>query len=179
MNYKKIHFFDMEMCCWNDGRVPNVGEIIEISFATLDVKTLEITKKTQLYVKPDKDQVSDECETLTRISQEKINKVGRPLRDIVQTIQKKVGGKKAIFASWGRDDLYLEKECLSKNLASPIVENINIETLFGLKHQTGSNSVSLTRALGVYGLEFEGEQHSALDDAYNLAKLYREMIKNA
>lgn len=178
MNYKKIHFFDMEMCCWDDGRKPNVGEIIEISFATLDIEKMEIISTNQFYVKPEKDEISEKCFELTNISQSKINKVGRPLKDVIKTIKNKVGGKKAIFASWGRDDLYLQKECENKNIDCHIIECINVETLFGLKHKVGGNSFGLDSALNKYGLSFEGQKHSALDDAINLARLFVEMNKN-
>lgn len=177
MNYKKIHFFDMEMCCWNDGRKPSTGEIIEISFATLDVESMKIIKDVQFYVKPDKDLISDECEQLTGISQKLINKRGRPLKEVLRSIKKSIGGNKAIFASWGRDDTYLFNECQSKNLDNPFIECLNIATLYGLKHQNNSNSISLTDALHGYDLEFEGKQHSAYFDAINLARLYIEMTK--
>lgn len=177
MNYKKIIFFDMEMCCWNDGRKPTTGEIIEISFAVVDIESLTISKRVQFYVRPDEDLISPECHKLTGISQLNINKAGRSLSEVVSSIKKSIGGKKAIFASWGRDDLYLFEQCRHKNIQAPFYENLNIATLYGIKHQTNSNSISLQGALANYGLEFEGRKHSAYADAYNLAKLYIEMIK--
>jgi inhibitor of KinA sporulation pathway (predicted exonuclease) len=177
MNYKKLIVFDMEMCCWNDGRKPSTGEIIEISFAIIDIETLTVSKRVQFYVKPDNDLISPECEELTGISQSKINKMGRPLVEVMSSIKKSVGGKKSVFASWGRDDLYLFNECNNKGISEPFYENINIATLYGIKHQTNSHSISLDNALKEYGLKFEGRKHSAHADAYNLAKLYIEMNK--
>ena len=38
-------------------------------------------------------------------------------------------------------------------------------------------SLSLFNAMAAFGLEFEGQQHSGIDDAYNVSRLLAEMVK--
>lgn len=42
---------------------------------------------------------------------------------------------------------------------------------------TAPSSLSLTNALTTLGLEFEGHQHSGIDDAHNIARILSQMVK--
>lgn len=177
MNFNKIILFDLEMCCWNDGRIPSTGEIIEIGLVELDLLTKKITKEASILVKPDYDEVSDFTELLTGHSSRKILKQGVPLHTAIRRVLRTFGGKGTIYGAWGRDDLYLANECDKKGVKMPFKEFINIYNLFGFKYRPGSNSVSLKEALRTTGVDFEGRAHSGLVDARNLANLYLEIIK--
>ena len=82
MNYQKIVFFDLEMCCWNEGD-KSTGEIIEIGLAEVDLVKMEIIKRAQYYVKPENDEISRFCTELTGITPKTIKRQGRPLSEVL------------------------------------------------------------------------------------------------
>ena len=174
MNYGKIVFFDLEMCCWEDKK--ETGEIIEIGLAVLDLEKNEIIKKGQYYVKPSKDEISLFCTNLTKITPLIIKKQGRPLKEVIHTMVKNFGGKNSVYAAWGRDDTVLFNECSSKKIKQPFEEYLNIATYYRLHKKEKGDRVSLQKALAQENVIFEGEAHSGLVDAYNLAKLYQKVF---
>lgn len=105
MNYNRVVCFDLEMCCWNENGVGTTGEIIEVGLAEIDLSAGKIVKRAQYFVKPEKDEISLFCAELTGITPRKIEKQGRPLVEVLQSMVKNFGGSNKIYASWGRDDL--------------------------------------------------------------------------
>jgi inhibitor of KinA sporulation pathway (predicted exonuclease) len=174
MIFNKIVCYDLEMCCWDDGRSPRTGEIIEVGLAIVDLEKKEIIKRGQYYVIPDNDGISDFCTSLTGITQHKINKQGRKLVDVVESIRRNFGGKQAIYASWGRDDKVLFSECDRKDIEKPFYETLNVKTLYKLQHKDNGR-YGMKKAIHRNGLEMEGKHHSGADDAYNLGKLLISM----
>lgn len=120
MNYNRVVCFDLEMCCWNENGVGTTGEIIEIGLAEIDLAAGEIVKRAQYFVKPEKDEISLFCAELTGITPRKIEKQGRPLAEVIQSMVKNFGGSNKIYASWGRDDLILLNECREKGPFCPV-----------------------------------------------------------
>lgn len=88
MNYNRVVCFDLEMCCWNENGVGTTGEIIEIGLAEIDLAAGEIVKRAQYFVKPEKDEISLFCAELTGITPRKIEKQGRPLAEVIQSMVK-------------------------------------------------------------------------------------------
>lgn len=172
MNYKKIVCFDLEHCCWAENN--RIGEIIEIGVAEIDTASGDV-RKSQYYVKPEKDEVSDYCLSLTGIGQKTVNKQGRPLGGVLVTLAKNYGGVNKIYACWGKDDEDLKKECENKGLISPINHCLNLAMLAGLQFR-GSKNLSQVEVMDKFGLYFEGRRHSGVDDAYNLALLAPKLI---
>ena len=93
MNYQRIVCLDLEMCCWDDGRDPRTGEIIEFGLAEVDLIEGKVIKRAQYYVKPDTHEVSEFCTELTGITQKIVDKQGRPFADVLATVTKNFGGK--------------------------------------------------------------------------------------
>ena len=170
MNYKKIVIFDLEMCCWENEK--RIGEIIEIGLVSVDLESREITKEAQYYVKPEKDNISEYCTNLTKITPKIIKKEGRPLSEVIKTIQKNFGGKNTIYGAWGRDDQVLVEECKNKKIPLFLNEFVNIATWYRMKKLENGSRVSLELALKEQGLSFEGQAHSGIVDAKNTAKLF-------
>lgn len=169
MNYRQIKFFDLEMCCWPD-REPRTGEIIEIGVASVDLDRREITDRSQYYVLPEKDDISDYCTNLTGITQKRLDKQGRPLGDVIESMVNKYG-KHSIYAAWGRDNHVLRKECEAKGLVMPFYEFVNVKTLFMIHHKIKKGKIGMRAAMERSGLDFIGRQHDGANDAYNLARL--------
>ncbi len=99
MNFDRIVCFDLEMCCWNDGRTSRTGEIIEIGVAELDLNTGRIVRRAQHYVRPEHDEISPFCTELTGIKPDLIEKNGKPLATILRSIEQKFGGRHKIYAA--------------------------------------------------------------------------------
>ncbi|MGF1701369.1 exonuclease domain-containing protein [Photobacterium makurazakiensis] len=176
MNFNRIVCFDLEMCCWNDGRESRTGEIIEIGVAELDLASGEIVRRAQHFVKPEHDEVSPFCTELTGIKPEVIEKNGKPLGIILKSIEQKFGGRHKIYAAWGRDDLILHNECKEKDVKVPFNEFLNIATLFRLQRHVYKKRCGQRAAMEMAGIEWEGRQHSGYDDAYNLARLTKTLF---
>ncbi|CAM4194796.1 exonuclease domain-containing protein [Vibrio astriarenae] len=176
MNHNRIVCFDLEMCCWNQDGVGTTGEIIEIGLAEIDLVKQEVVKRAQYYVKPEKDEVSLFCVELTGITPRKIEKQGRPLEAVLQSVVKNFGGANKIYASWGRDDLILKKECQQKGIELPFKEFINLATLYRIQNRLKDKRIGHKAAQEAKGIDWEGRQHSGYVDAYNLAKLALTML---
>lgn len=171
MNFNRVVCFDLEMCCWNEDGKGRTGEIIEVGLAEIDLVTGQVVKRAQYYVQPEHDQVSLFCHELTGISPRKIEKQGRPLKDVLHSMMKNFGGPNKIYAAWGRDDLILAEECKQKGLEVPFKEFLNLATLFRINKRFKNNRMGQKAALDMMNIEWEGRQHSGYVDAYNLAKL--------
>ena len=176
MNHNRIVCFDLEMCCWNEDGVGTTGEIIEVGLAEIDLTKGEIVKRAQYYVKPEQDEVSLFCAELTGITPRKIEKQGRPLADVLKSMIKNFGGTNKIYASWGRDDLILAKECQAKGIEMPFRECINLATLYRVQHRLKDKRIGHRAAQEAQNIQWEGRQHSGYVDAYNLAKLALTML---
>lgn len=170
MNYNQIKCFDLEMCCWDDGRDPRTGEIIEIGIACIDLVKKEIVDRSQYYVLPEKDEVSEFCTQLTGITQSRLDKQGRPLKDVLESMTNKYG-RHSIYAAWGRDNMVLQKECTAKGLEMPFYEYFNLKSLFMINRRLKKGKIGMRKSMEIAGLEFEGNQHSGVVDAENLARL--------
>lgn len=176
MNHNRVVCFDLEMCCWNQDGVGTTGEIIEVGLAEIDVLKEEIVKRAQYYVKPETDEVSKFCSELTGITPRKIEKQGRPLEEVIQSMIKNFGGANKIFAAWGRDDLILSQECEQKSIPMPFKEFINLATLYRVQNRVKDKRIGHREAQENKGIEWEGRQHSGYVDAYNLAKLALKIL---
>jgi inhibitor of KinA sporulation pathway (predicted exonuclease) len=176
MNFDRIVCFDLEMCCWNDGRISRTGEIIEIGLAELDLNSGRIVRRAQYYVCPEHDEISPFCTELTGIKPNVIEKNGKPLSVILKSIEQKFGGRHKIYAAWGHDDHILKKECLAKGLNVPFREYLNLATLFKLQRHVTNKRLGQRAAMEIAGVAWEGRQHSGYVDAFNLARLAETMF---
>ncbi|WED20551.1 exonuclease domain-containing protein [Vibrio sp. JC009] len=176
MNYNRVVCFDLEMCCWNVDGKGTTGEIIEVGLAEIDLAKKEIVKRAQYYVKPEKDEISLFCSELTGITPRKIQKQGRPLAEVIQSMVKNFGGPNKIYAAWGRDDQILKLECKAKDIEMPFNEFINLATIFRMQNRLKDKRIGHRAAQESKEIEWEGRQHSGYVDAYNLAKLALEML---
>ncbi|MFK4135944.1 exonuclease domain-containing protein [Pseudomonas luteola] len=171
MDYSKLVSFDMEMCCWNEGD-RDVGEIISIGLVEIDLHRGVLLRESQYIVKPVKDAVSEYCTQLTGLTQALVNKQGKPLHDVLDSIKRKFGGPQKIYTAWGTDDQYLSKQCSELGIeSSPIQSCLNAAQLYAIRKRHKGGRLSMVKAMASEGLTFQGKQHSALDDARNLARL--------
>ncbi len=175
MNYTKLIAFDLEMCCWNDGRKPSTGEIIEIGLVEIDLEQGTLTRAAQYYVLPEHDEVSEFCTELTGITPHTIKRQGRHLEDVLRTIEKRFGFKSRIYLAWGRDESVLFDECASKGIDLYRFDFINYSMWYKVKSRFKNKRVGMRKAMLRENVEWVGKQHSGVVDAYNLGRLFLQV----
>jgi len=162
---------DLEATCWR-GHPPTGmhNEIIEIGISGVDYKTKEIKFKDTILVKPKYSEISAFCTELTSIDQALIDREGVSFEKACQILRDKYKSRDRIWLSWGEyDKNQVERDCKLKGVENPFGRtHFNLKPLFsfafGIKQDLG-----VAGALSHLGLEFEGNAHRAIDDAYNTA----------
>lgn len=169
-------FFDIEQTCWDVGEAPEgfIPETIQIGICEYNPITDIIGRKQSFFVKP-KSKISEYCTNLTGITEKKL-KSARNLSEVCNKVAE-LYSKHKVWVSWGRDDLMLKKDCDAQNAISPVSNNhldfsVFYTTMFGLR-----KFPSLVRSLEKNNIDFEGNQHDAMHDAINTAKLYSVVAK--
>lgn len=176
----KILVFDLECTCWMGH--PPIGmrqEIIEIGACLFDSETNEILNKKSIIIKPQASVISEFCQKLTSISQEMVDQ-GVSFSEACDMLKDEYGSATVVSAAWGRSDMsYMLSDCDHKGLKSPFSgTHWNIQKRFA-KFMNSRNEVSVANALKAIGLEFDGRQHRAVDDAYNSAVVMKHMLKGS
>lgn len=171
VDYGIIVCMDMEMACWEkDTHHKTVGEVISIGLVELCLESGKQLREAHYYVKPETDEISDFCQSLTGITQKIVNKDGRPLEVVLSSIKDKFGGKK-IYAAWGGDGEILRERCADKGFESPLPNFINAAHIYMARKRHHGGRVSLKKAMSASGISFDGKQHNALVDAKALASV--------
>jgi inhibitor of KinA sporulation pathway (predicted exonuclease) len=169
-------YFDVEQTCWSAPPPPGMQqEIIEIGVAAMDLETLEITLEKSYFVRPRRWEISAKCTQLTGISTDDI-RTARPFPEVLTGITREFTPSKGLCCTWGDDAALIAKACQSYGLKSPFRNLIDLAVihkhLFLLKDQSG-----LRKAIEMLGLSFVGEQHTALADALNTARVHASLIR--
>lgn len=179
MPLDKIVVVDLEASCWR-GHPPEgqVSEIIEVGVCLLDIKTLEITKKRGLLVKPLMSEISSFCTELTTITQDLLDREGTTLKEACEILVGEYNSRKRVWASFGNyDRTMFEKDCRAHGVKYPFgKKHVNVKTWFALKEQL-SGEKGMARALEHLSLPLEGTHHRGVDDAYNIAKILGHCIR--
>ena len=82
-----------------------------------------------------------------------------------------------VMASWGERDIEFIEDELDHYRMYDILLPDNLDCKAAYRTHKGLNKkVGLLKALRMENMEFEGEQHRALDDAVNLLRLFRKFI---
>lgn len=178
VRHDRILFVDVELTCWQEappeGETP---EIIEIGIAELDVATLEVGRSHSYLVRPVLSSVSEYCSDLTGITPTDLRKRGRPLAEVYSSIAKDFGSRSKQWLAWGPDRRAIDRDAFSKKLVSPFSAAF-VDMGLEFKLSLGfSQSVSLTDAMAMAGLERSGRIHSGENDAVQTALLWAEMAR--
>ena len=174
----KFIVYDIEATCW-EGRPPGmVQETIEIGAVELDRFGREISLFSRLVKPVIHPQLSYFCQRLTQIDQADINRARgfeRVIRDFKDWIG--VGYDEYLLASWGdfdRKQLIRDSD-LHKLDSWWVDEHINLKAQYQSIRRLPKKR-GLKSAVKHEGYEWEGEQHRALVDAQNTAKIFCGMI---
>lgn len=164
---------DFEATCWR-GRPPKgmYNEIIEIGITGVDYRTKEIKFKDTIIVKPKFSEISAFCTELTSIDQKLIDDEGVEFEEACKILRDKFKSRDRIWLSWGQyDKNQIEKDCELKGEENPFGRtHFNLKPLFSFAFGL-TQDLGVSTALDHLGLEFEGNAHRAIDDAYNTARI--------
>jgi len=177
-----IVFFDLEMNC-TDKTKDNLGywETISIGAVKYNIKRNTIERFYSL-IKPQFNAVlSNKCMELTNIEQNEINNANK-FREVFTKLEQWIKGQKSIFVSWGAEDIRtIKKENKINGFRLRIVNEmlnnyIDFQSEFCLDYIKTRQVISLTNALKDMGREFDGRKHNALNDAFNLYRVYKAYV---
>jgi inhibitor of KinA sporulation pathway (predicted exonuclease) len=150
-------------------------EIIEIGASLVSASGHEVDH-FQRFVRPlRRPQLTAFCRDLTHIDQARVS-AASPLSAVWPQFERWLSGHQAHlcgWASWGEyDRRQLEQDWQRLQLTSLLSQlpHLNLKRRFAEARQL-PRPVGLNRALQLAGLQFSGQQHRALNDARNTARL--------
>ncbi|OJJ20044.1 3'-5' exonuclease [marine bacterium AO1-C] len=171
MNYIIL---DLEATCWEDKSTRMQNEIIEIGAVKLDEQGHQIDEFCE-FIKPKlNQQLSEFCKKLTTITQTDIDRADT-YDVVVEAFKDWIDiDEPYLLCSWGvYDKKQFEKDC---NLYG-----LDTDWLYyhiSLKHQYADikgleRPIGMGGALRKEGLKLEGTHHRGIDDARNIAKIFK------
>jgi len=175
---------DLEATCWDEPEQPGEcgktmveprSEIIEIGCVMVESDRMVTVGEFQTLIKPKLNPVlSDFCKGLTNISQEMVDG-GTSFEWACEGLSvwlRKWGVVDITFASWGYYDFkQLSLDCELHGVEFPFTgEHLNVKTHFSEKKGFAKGK-GQGKAANILGIEWEGAQHRALDDARMAAKV--------
>jgi inhibitor of KinA sporulation pathway (predicted exonuclease) len=170
---------DVESTCWKDkseqGDKPN--EVIEIGICKI-IKG-ELVRVPSIMIKPKFSEVSQFCTQLTTITPEQASKGLDPKEAYSKLRDAFVSNT---WASWGfYDQKILTKMFELHKLPNVLPKNhINVRAFMSkkvFKSDDPFKAPGTIKSMKHLGMDFEGTNHRGDDDAYNIARIYLELIK--
>ena len=156
-------------------------EVIEIGASVVTRAGREVDH-FQRFIRPQRRPLlTPFCRQLTRITQANID-AGAPMVQVWQQFERWLGQhlpKLEGWASWGDyDRQQLEQEWQEKKLDSALARlpHMNLKQQFAQARQL-RRAPGLNSALQLAGMQFNGQQHRALEDARNTAPLLPLILK--
>ena len=168
---------DFEATCWEDApKLQGEREIIEIGAVKIDAISLAEAGFFQSFVRPARHpHLSDFCVQLTHITQKQVDAAPRFPRALSRFVEWIGDPAEMLFCSWGEYDReQLRQDCAFHQLPYPFADaHVNLKQAFS--HYRSGKPIGVHRALKALGMNFEGTLHRGLDDARNIARIYRRM----
>ncbi|XP_060606663.1 ERI1 exoribonuclease 2-like [Ruditapes philippinarum] len=196
--FKYLIVIDFESTCWQDAKF-RTQEIIEFPAVLLNTFSGEVESEFHHYVQPqEQPTLSAFCTELTGITQSQIDE-GIPINLCLKKFGywlDKLYREKGVVCQGTRTDtnspinttcvtwsdwdlgVCLQYECKRKQLLKPpqLTSWIDLRATYRKFYDRKPNG--LNGALQDLGIEFQGREHSGVDDARNTAKLAFRMIKD-
>ncbi|MEM7556321.1 MAG: 3'-5' exonuclease, partial [Cyanobacteria bacterium P01_A01_bin.84] len=168
---------DLEATCSNDKSIrSNQMEMIEIGAVMLNTYTWEIDAEFQQFIQPIINPIlTNFCTELTSITQKDIDTAPKFPEAMSNFKEWLISFPDYIFCSWGEyDRRQFRQDCKLHNLENPFSEHINIKKKFSEYLKT-SRPFGMKGALDYLGMELKGRHHRGIDDARNIAAIYKYM----
>jgi inhibitor of KinA sporulation pathway (predicted exonuclease) len=174
-----VNIIDLEASCWDGTPPPGmVNEIIEIGICSLDLETLERSEKRSIVIKPMYSSISEFCTELTGWTQAEID-AGISFAEACKILERDYQSHTRTWLSWGEyDRKQLERESAAKGVRNPVgKKHINAKAVFGRARNHGKK-LGMDGALKLLGWTLEGRYHNGADDAWNIARIVAELLRN-
>lgn len=167
--------YDLEMTVTRKkGQISEIIELGAVKVGTQDGHPV-ILDQFQSFVKPTLSQkITMDTTSFTGIRQEDVSQADS-LQDVLDRFVAWIDTDDYALCSWGQDDkTQFIKECRQKKIPLHWLRNCNnvqkpISKLMG---RSGNQQIGLKAALEQLQIEFVGNHHRAIDDAYNTALVY-------
>lgn len=175
-------FLDLEMNTWKSNSGGLNSEIIEIGAVLMDENLRIIDTFNELVRPTHKKKLSPYCLRLTGISREKLfNSLS--LNDVLADFKHWTDDFKDItrIYSWNESDYkQIIKECSFKGIETEFILALkncytDYQMIFGQEFDWPT--CGLSDAMKVFGIKQTGRTHRALNDAMDLARLFKKMHK--
>lgn len=184
MLFMRYISLDLELNTEGEGNTGRTTDIIEIGAVVFNAKGVIEEEKFSRLIQTGKP-LNPFIVSLTTITDEQIAAQGvtfvQGFADFIAYCNKYNVSK--MFAQWGKGDT----ECLKRQAMSHGCEKIDrigyrdfdVKTVYQTNQLWNEKALKagLSKAMNTYGMEFEGTQHRAVDDAYNTARIFIEMGK--
>lgn len=183
---KRFVIFDLEATCYDNNRKDETkplcfkNEIIEIGAVKLDESGNEIGRFAK-FAKPKLfNKLSKFCTELTTIEQSHIDNADE-LRDVLVEFLDWCDG--CTLISWGNYDKTqmlsdMERnDLMQSNYLAILDDHYSLKHLHGKWNNLKRGGVGMGRALKLEGLVLEGIHHRGIDDALNIAKIFKKYIE--
>lgn len=178
MEDMKYIVLDLEATCWQDRNNGKRSEIIEIGAVAVDSHG-ETTGEFSEFVKPVLHPVlSDFAKKLTTIQQEDID-TARPFEEVIASFWDWIGVDELpyLLCSWG----FYDRRQLTRDCELHGLDTTWLEPHISLKHQYQRirnlrRPVGMGKALRMESLQLHGTHHRGIDDARNIAKIFKKHI---
>jgi len=175
----EILMVDLEATCWENDRIPTGQkvDIIEIGICELNRTTKAISRKQSIYIIPERSKISKFCTDLTGITPQLIKEKGIDFEDACEKIKEEYHSHSLSWAGFGSfDKEQMMQQCDALGIENPFSQHyINVMNLFS-NYNGLHKMMGLKRALRAMNMNFEGHHHNGADDAYNAARILREIL---
>ncbi len=174
----KSLLIDLEATCWERGEERGrQGEIIEIGAVLVD-EEFEPAGEFQTFVKPKANPVlSGFCIKLTSITQAQVDtapQLPEAMRAFVTDVERQAGRRirELEFLSWGfYDRKQFERECAIRGIRYPFGLHRSVKHEFAERRKM--RPCGMEQALKMLGIPLEGTHHRGIDDARNIARIFK------
>jgi len=168
MNYLIV---DLEATC-NIVNQQDEMETIEIGAVLCD-ETGDVIDTFDTFVKPIVNPIlSDFCKELTTIRQEDVDNAPF-FKAAMLSLLAWLGDKKYVFCSWGYyDKQQLLLDCARHGIVFPLgTKHYNLKNEYA--RLTGKGRHGISNTIKALGWEWEGQLHRGIDDAKNMARVFK------
>jgi inhibitor of KinA sporulation pathway (predicted exonuclease) len=180
-NFNMVNVLDTELTCYADGVFPEgeKQEIIEVGITTVDLHHLEIVRTYSIPVKPVMSSVSPFCTELTGWTAAKLAKQGVSFAEACRRLSLKHGGQSRLLVTDSNGDVKsVREQCRLMNVEYPFGDDhLNVATLFSIVSAQRQN-LGLVQMLTRLGMTFEGVQHRAGADSFNIARVLLALLRS-
>lgn len=177
---------DFEATCEEPNPPDYIHEIIEFPVILLNLRTLQVDNEFHSFCRPLlQPLLSDFCERLTGISQAKVDR-SATFVEVLQLFDKWLEdhelGSKYKFAlatdcPWDIKECLFPQCVLSQTTFPPYATKwLDVRKMFSSFYRVRSGNIS--GMLESLGLQFQGREHSGIDDAKNISRVLVQLIKD-